>query len=178
MPAHLPSGPSAAVTLRHERPEDAAAIGDLTRAAFLHAAHTDHTEHLIVAALRDAGELSVSLVAESPEGLVGHVALSPVRIEGSSGWYGLGPLSVLPGYQRRGIGALLVQAVLAAARERGAHGCVVLGDPEYYGRFGFHAGPALRFPGVSPEYFQSLHWQGAMPAGEVRYADAFHAFAA
>lgn len=164
--------------LRPERSSDAGAIDNLTRAAFARAAHTDHTEHLIVAALREARQLSVSLIAESPDGIVGHIVLSPVRIDGSEDWYGLGPLSVLPGYQRQGIGTLLTRAGLSASRELAANGCVVLGDPRYYGRFGFRADPVLRFPGVPREYFQSLHWQGIKPAGDVTYADAFYAFTA
>lgn len=164
--------------LRPERPDDAAAIDHVTRAAFAHAAHSDRTEHRIVAALRDAGQLSVSLIAESDTRLVGHVALSPVRIDGTGDWYGLGPLSVLPAWQRKSIGTLLTRSALAAVRELGAHGCVVLGFPAYYERFGFAADPALRFAGAPIEYFQSLHWHGRKPAGSVTYADAFYAFAA
>lgn len=162
--------------LRPERETDAAAIDALTRAAFLHAPHSDHTEHRIVAALRAAGQLSVSLVAENAEGIVGHVAVSPVTInDAAPGWYGLGPISVAPALQGHGIGTQLMRAALQLLRERGAAGCVVLGDPRYYARFGFVADAQLRFPGVPAEYFQALHWQGASPAGEVRYADAFYA---
>ena len=162
--------------LRPERAADAAAIDALIRAAFLHAPHSDHSEHRIVAALRAAGQLSVSLMAEDAAGIAGHVAVSPVTIsDATPGWYGLGPISVAPARQGRGIGAQLMRAALHSLRERGAAGCVVLGDPRYYARFGFVADARLRFPGVPAEYFQALHWQGATPAGDVRYAAAFYA---
>lgn len=161
--------------LRAECTADAAAIEQLTRAAFLHAAHSDHTEHRIVAALRAAGALSVSLVAEMAADLVGHVAASAVTIsDGTPHWYGLGPISVQPARQGQGVGSQLMRAALQALRERGAAGCVVLGDPRYYGRFGFVADAALQFPGVPAEYFQALHWSGAAPRGVVTYAAAFY----
>lgn len=94
--------------IRPEAPPDIPAIHALTRDAFEHAPHTDHTEHFIVDALRAAG-------------------------------------------------------------------CVVLGEPSYYGRFGFRVSAKLVLPGVPPEYFQALHWTGAMPAGEVNYHPAFNA---
>ena len=162
--------------LRHETPADAAAIEHLTRAAFLAAPHTSHTEQFIVNALRRAGALSVSLVAEDDAAVVGHVALSPVSVsDGSSGWYGLGPLSVAPQRQGQGIGSRLVRQALAELRGRGAAGCVLLGDPAYYGRFGFKPEPTLVLPGVPPEYFQALSFGGAVPAGTVAYHPAFDA---
>lgn len=162
------------IVLRAETPADGAAIDALTRAAFLQAPHSSHTEHLIVAALRRAGALSVSLVAEAEGELVGHVALSPVYIgDGTQGWYGLGPISVAPALQRRGIGAQLMQGALAALREMAAGGCVLLGDPDYYQRFGFRPQAELVLPGVPPEYFQALPLSGSLPHGEVRYHAAF-----
>lgn len=164
--------------IRSERPDDAAAIEAVTLAAFKGAPHTAHTEQLIVRALREAGALSVSLVAEDAGVIVGHVALSPVVLSGGEpGWYGLGPISVVPALQGRGIGTRLMQAALDALRDRGAAGCVVLGDPGYYGRFGFVADPALVLPDVPPVYFQALPLNGAMPVGTVRYHPAFAATA-
>lgn len=164
--------------LRAECAADAAAIDALTRAAFLHAPHSDHREHLIVAALRAAGQLSISLVAEDAAGIAGHVAVSPVTIsDATPGWYGLGPIAVAPARQGGGIGAQLLRSALHRLREHGAAGCVVLGSPRCYARFGFIADARLRFPGAPAEYFQALHWQGAPPAGEVRYAAAFYAAA-
>lgn len=163
------------LTLRTESAGDAAAIAQLTRSAFQHAPHSDHNEHRIVAALRAAAALSVSLVAETDAAIVGHVAVSPVTIDdGTPHWYGLGPISVQPALQGRGVGTQLMQAALQALRDRGAAGCVVLGDPRYYGRFGFVADPSLRFPGVPADYFQALHWAGAKPHGVVSYAAAFY----
>lgn len=160
--------------IRDERPADAAAIHALTEAAFRDAPHTSHTEQFIVDALRRAGALEVSLVAEEPSGLVGHVAASPALLsEGSRGWFGLGPVSVTPGRQGQGIGAALVQAALQRLRERGAAGCVVLGDPAYYGRFGFRAHDGLVLPDVPPRYFQALAFGGAIPAATVAYHRAF-----
>jgi putative acetyltransferase len=162
------------IELRPERPADAAAIESLTASAFLNAEHTSHTEQHIVNALRSAGQLTVSLVAEEAGVIVGHVAVSPVVISGGATlWYGLGPISVAPAKQRLGIGCCLMEAALAELRRLGAAGCVLLGDPQYYRRFGFRPAAGLVLPGVPPEYFQALPFQGAVPGGIVSYHDAF-----
>lgn len=162
--------------IRAETPADADAIEALTVAAFLQAPHSDHTEQFIVRALRAADALTVSLVAEQDARLVGHVAVSPVTVsDGAEGWFGLGPLSVHPAQQRAGIGTRLMQAALQAQRDRGAAGCVLLGDPAYYGRFGFRPEPGLVLPEVPPEYFQALAFGGPLPQGVVRYHAAFGA---
>ncbi|MGQ7935998.1 GNAT family N-acetyltransferase [Paraburkholderia sp. D1E] len=162
--------------LRAELSTDALAIEQLTIAAFENAPHTNGAEHFIVNALRRAGELSVSLVAQDEGELVGHVALSPVSISnGATGWYGLGPISVLPGHQGRRIGSQLMESTLSELRRLGAGGCVVLGEPAYYGRFGFTATPHLVLPGVPPEYFQAISLGGAWPVGNVTYHEAFNA---
>lgn len=107
--------------IREESPADTAAIHALTAAAFLNAPHTAHTEQFIVDALRKAGALALSLVAEEGGEVVGHVALSPVSIsDGSTGWYGLGPISVEPALQRRGIGSLLMRAALRVQARAGS----------------------------------------------------------
>lgn len=163
-------------TIRPERPTDIAAIARLTEAAFRDAAHTSHTEAFIVDALRRAGQLALSLVAEEEGRLVGHVALSPVTIsDGAAGWFGLGPISVVPDRQGRGIGTLLMKAAMEKLRAQRAAGCVVLGEPAFYSRFGFVVQPDLRLPGVPPEYFQVLTLGTAVPAGTVAYHEAFNA---
>jgi putative acetyltransferase len=162
------------VRIRAEAADDARTIEAVTAAAFLNAPHTSHTEQYIVDALRSSGALAVSLVAESDGRIVGHVAASPVSLaDRSSGWFGLGPVSVLPQHQRRGIGSQLVREALRLLRERGANGCVVLGEPEYYGRFGFKAEARLVLPGVPPEYFQALSFGSSRPRGVVSYHEAF-----
>ena len=160
--------------LRDEVPADAAAIHALTEAAFRNAPHRSGTEQFIVDALRRDGLLSASVVASRNGVIVGHAAASPVTIDGHDlGWHGLGPVSVSPDRQREGIGRQLVDAVLSRLRVAGSRGCVVLGDPAYYGRFGFRALPALRLPGVPAEYFQSLPFVDVVPEGEVAFAAAF-----
>lgn len=130
------------IRIRHETAEDTQAIGEVTACAFQHAPHTSHTEQHIVSGLRRAGKLAISLVAEADGTVVGHVAISPVSISsGASGWFGLGPVSVLPQHQGRGIGSQLIREALRLLRGSGASGCVVLGEPRYYGRFGFQADP-------------------------------------
>ena len=166
------------VQIRPESPSDADAIAQLTTAAFLTAPHTSHTEAFVINALRRAGQLTVSLVAQAGDRLVGHVAISPVTVSsGATGWYGLGPISVAPDRQGQGIGSQLMHAALADLRRLGAAGCVLLGDPAYYGRFGFAARPGLVLDGVPPEYFQALAFDDGYPAGSVQYHDAFNATA-
>lgn len=162
--------------IRPESQSDAAAIHAVTTAAFLNAPHTAHTEQFVVEALRKAGALALSLVAEQCGEIVGHVALSPVSIsDGSPGWFGLGPISVKPELQGKGIGSLLMQAALRLLRERGAAGCVLVGDPSYYSRFGFKPEPSLVLPDVPPEYFQALAFRSCLPRGVVTFHEAFSA---
>ena len=91
--------------IRNEKTSDFEAITEITLAAFADEPHSDHTEQFIVNALRAANALTVSLVAEIEGQVVGHVAFSPVTFsDGGRDWYGVGPLSVAPSYQRQGIG--------------------------------------------------------------------------
>jgi putative acetyltransferase len=162
--------------LRPEMPSDAAAIAALTTAAFLHAPHAAHTEAFIVNALRRAGAMSVSLVAEQGGELVGHVATSPALVsDGTPGWRGLGPISVLPEHQGEGIGSALMQAALQALCDQGAAGCMLVGDPGYYRRFGFRNQPQLVYPGVPPEVFMVLPFTDTLPQGTVTFHEAFGA---
>lgn len=163
-------------TLRSENAGDIAVIVALTRAAFAKAPHSSGSESAIVDALRAAGALTVSLVADVDGQVVGHVAISPVSIsDGSHGWYGLGPVSVLPAYQGRGIGTGLINQALAQLQAKGAAGCVVLGEPGYYQRFGFAAVPGLQLPGVPAHYFQARCFGSAMAQGTVAYHAGFAA---
>lgn len=160
--------------IRNEISADVDAIDAVTTDAFLNAPHTAHTEQFIVKALRNAEKLTISLVAEVGGNVVGHVAVSPVSISnGASDWYGLGPISVSPAYQGQGVGSLLIREALRALRERMASGCVVLGEPSYYGRFGFLSEPGLVLPGVPQEYFQVISFKGEMPRGVVSYDESF-----
>lgn len=164
------------IRIRPEAADDAGAIEAVTRAAFLDAPHTSHTEQFVLDALRRAGRLSIALVAELRGEIVGHVAVSPVSIsDGSSGWFGLGPISVLPRLQRRGAGSLLMREALRILREAGASGCVLLGDPVYYRRFGFRPVAGLVLPDVPPEYFQALSFVAPCPQGVVSYHESFAA---
>ncbi|MDO5642876.1 MAG: N-acetyltransferase [Paracoccus sp. (in: a-proteobacteria)] len=160
--------------IRPERPGDKAAIAALTTAAFLTAPHSDGTEADIIARLRAAGALSLSLVAVDGARIIGHAAFSPVTIAGGDqGWMGLGPVSVRPARQGRGTGAALIRDGLARIGAAGAGGCVVLGDPGYYQRFGFAALPGLTLPGLPAGYFMALPFKAPPPQGEVAYHPAF-----
>ena len=163
------------IVVRPERAGDEAAIAEVTETAFRDQPHSDGSEAAIVARLRADGDLALSLVAESGQAsIAGHIAFSRVTItDGSEGWFGLGPVSVVPSQQNRGIGSELVRAGVAAIGRLGGRGCVLLGAPAYYRRFGFAHDPALRFPGPPPVYFQRLVLAGEAPRGVVAYAPAF-----
>jgi putative acetyltransferase len=162
------------IQIRPEQLQDIAAIEAVTIEAFCNAPHTSHTEQFIVRALRSAGQLSVSLVAVEDGIVIGHVAISPVVISsGAAHWYGLGPISVLPEHQGQRIGSQLMSQALTQLQKLGASGCVVLGDPGYYARFGFKAEPSLVLPDVPPQYFQAISFAGSAPSGTVSYHEAF-----
>jgi putative acetyltransferase len=160
--------------VRSEGVGDGAEIRRLVDAAFAEAEHRSGTEGAIVDALRDTGALTISLVAENKGRIVGHAAFSPVAVEDAAGWFGLGPVCVDRGHRRQGIAAALIREGLSALKRAGAAGCVVLGDPHYYRRFGFVQDPDLRFDGAPPEYFMRLTFAGTTPAGTVTYHPAFY----
>ena len=167
--------------IRPERASDIAAIRAITAAAFLTVPQSRQTEAAVVDALREAGALAVSLVAiddEDGQGeVVGHVALSPLTVNGStgSGWYGGGPLSVRPDRQGEGIGTALVRAAGERLAELGAHGCLIVGDPAYYGRFGVVGGSSVEIPGVPAENILLLKLSDAEPVGEAAFHPAYGA---
>jgi putative acetyltransferase len=160
--------------IRLERPEDATTIHALTDTAFKGMPFSDDTEASVIDALRAAGALTLSLLATQGGEIVGHIAFSPVTINGEAGdWYGLGPVSVWPDRQRQGIGQALIREGLQRLKSIGAGGCVLLGNPAYYGRFGFENDPDLRHAGAPPEAFQCLTLNGPRPRGEVSFHPGF-----
>jgi len=164
------------ITLRSETPADIAAIAEVTEAAFRTLEISNHTEQFIIAALRDAQALSLSLVAVLEGRVVGHIAFSPLVLsDGTPHWYGMGPLSVLPELQRQGIGKALVQQGIARLKEMQAQGCCLVGHPDYYRKFGFQNAPDLVLEGVPAEFFFALSFQGPLPKSTVRFHNAFTA---
>jgi putative acetyltransferase len=162
--------------VRTEAPGDWSSIDEIHREAFESDRHSRHDEAAIVHALRAGGQLAISLVAEQEGEVVGHIAISPVSIsDGTRDWYGLGPLAVIPKHQGRGIGQRLVRESLQRLHDSSAAGCVLLGDPEFYGRFGFKPSASLVLPGASPGYFQSQWFAGVVPQGVVAYHESFSA---
>jgi len=119
------------IDVRKERPADSSAIHDVNVRAF-----EQDQEAGIVDALRSNGAASLSLVATADERIVGHIMYSPVQIGGIEG-SGLGPMAVLPEYQRRGIGSRLVETGNRQLEIADCPFIVVLGHAEFYPRFGF-----------------------------------------
>lgn len=162
--------------IRSETNADADAITSVTLAAFQALEISQHTEQFIVKALRAAGALAVSLVAQLDGRVVGHVAFSPVILsDGTPDWYGLGPVSVLPAHQRQGIGKALIREGLARLQAMGARGCCLVGHPDYYRKFSFRNLDQLAHAGVPAEYFLALSFDGHWPRGTVDFHEAFGA---
>jgi putative acetyltransferase len=158
--------------IRHARPGDHAAIESVLTAAFGRA-----DEAALVARLRAEEDALFELVAEADGAVAGHILFSRLWAD-RAGLYGaLAPLSVRPERQRQGLGGKLVRAGLESAREVGCHGVLVLGDPAYYGRFGFSAQAAreVEAPYRGLAAFQALALEDHAFAGplSVAYPDAF-----
>ncbi len=157
---------------RPEHAHDVAAIREVLVQAF-----PTEAEARLVEALRASGRLALSVVACDGAGIVGHVAFSPVEAGAATG-LGLAPMAVRPEHQSKGVGALLVREGLASCAQAGCGFVVVLGEPEYYGRFGFEraSGRGLDNEYGADEAFMVLEFRaGALPAegGLVRYAPEF-----
>lgn len=164
--------------IRNEIPADIESIRGLNYAAFKNHPHhepgAEPTEHLIVDRLRGAKALTLSMVMEKDGDVVGHIAISPVSIGGKDCfWFGLGPVAVSPESQNQGIGSKLIRKAIEEIKALNADGMVVLGDPEYYGRFGFRQFETIVFPGIPAEYFMALPLADTEASGDVAYHSAF-----
>ena len=159
--------------IRSEAFEDIDAIYRMTADAFAPQEYSDGTEPDIINGLRRAASLKFSFVAEENGVILGHVAISPVAIEGHTGWYGLGPIAVTPKRQKQGIGSALMQRALSELSQINAGGCVLVGDPAYYERFGFSSNGTLTYADVPTEYVQFNCLNGSEPSGEIIYHRAF-----
>ncbi len=164
------------IVIRSETDADIGAITEVTVAAFETLEISNHTEQFIIEALRAAKALTVSLVAEVDGHVIGHIAFSPVKIsDGTQNWYGLGPVSVLPQYQRKGIGKSLIKEGLSQLKELSAQGCCLVGHPDYYKKLGFKNMSGLIHEGVPHEVFFVLSFDGHIPQGAVIFHEGFKA---
>ena len=164
------------VIIRNETSVDVSAISEVTVAAFNTLEISNYTEQFIIEALRAAKALAVSLVAEMDGRVIGHIAFSPVTIsDGTRDWYGLGPVSVLPAYQRQGIGKALIREGLSRLKDMNAQGCCLVGHPDYYKKFGFKNMSGFVHEGVPQEVFFALSFDGHTPQGTVTFHEGFKA---
>jgi putative acetyltransferase len=164
------------VLIRNENSADVAVISEVTIAAFETMEISNHTEQFIVDALRSANALAVSLVAEADGSVVGHIAFSRVRMsDGTRDWYGLGPVSVHPDFQREGIGKALIREGLSRLKTLEAKGCCLVGHPQYYRQFGFENVEGLVYEGVPQEVFFALSFDENMPQCNVLFHEGFEA---
>ena len=167
--------------IRRETPADHMVVHRLHSEAFRREPGVTPVEAPLVDELRADGDLidALSRVALRDAEIAGHVCCSRARIgEDTTAAVGLGPLGVLPAYQRGGVGSALMHAVLGAADALGYGVVVLLGDPAYYSRFGFVAASTLSIGSPDPKwgkYFQARTLSEYKPAqaGAFEYAPAF-----
>lgn len=163
------------LTLRPETPADHAAIYALTKRAFAPMSYAAGDEQDLINALRNAGALTLSLVAIQNDTLVGHIAFSPAFADdGSPGWFALGPVSVAPEMQSQGIGAALIREGIAELEKKAAAGCILTGNPKYYARFGFVLFPDLAPKEEPAKFFMILPMGVTEPTARMAFHPAFY----
>ncbi|CAH2602778.1 N-acetyltransferase [Rhodovastum atsumiense] len=158
--------------IRDETMGDIPAISRVVTEALLLLAQATGTEARIVEALRAEDALVLSLVAEEAGEVIGYLAASAARIGTQEGWGLIGPLAVLPSRHRQGIGTALMTEALRRLRAT-SRGVALVGDPAYYGRFGFRSFPGLGVVGCPPEVVQALPFDATEPRGELIHHRAF-----
>lgn len=157
--------------IRQEKSGDEAAIADVTRAAFAGKSYADGDEDELPGKLREAGALVLSLVAVDGKAVIGHVALSPAKV-GEARWLALGPVSVMPKHQGKGIGSALVNNAVSVAQAYGRGGVVLEGDPAFYSRVGFVASEGLTMNGKPSRHLQAIAFEGDA-VGDVQFHPVF-----
>lgn len=162
--------------IRPERTDDHVTIYDITKRAFAPMPFSDGDEQELIGRFRDAGVLALSLVADMDGTVVGQITLTPAfAADDSAGWFALGPIAVAPEFQSKKIGSKLIDAAIVWLHEQEAAGCVLVGNPAYYNRFGFAQYPALAPNGEPSEYYQILPLRVQEPSVVVDFHPLFHA---
>ncbi|MCB2053446.1 MAG: N-acetyltransferase [Geminicoccaceae bacterium] len=158
------------LAIREERPGDANAIRAVLEQAFGRAAEAD-----LVDALRASGDVVTALVAIEAEKVVGHVTTS--RLDAPMRAVALAPVAVRPERQGRGIGSRLIEAAIAAARAAGEQSILLLGEPAFYGRFGFRVEAARGYAcAYAGPFLMALTLDPAAPMrGRIDYPAPFSA---
>lgn len=161
--------------VRLETAADVGKIRTLTELAFRGKPYAGGDEQDVVDRLRSCQALTLSLVAIEQDELVGQITFSPATVaDASQPWFALGPVSVAPDHQGKGIGALLIEQGLAQIVKLGALGCILTGNPDYYQRFGFELAPANAPTNEPAEFFMLKLLGGSKPAGRFAFHSAFY----
>jgi putative acetyltransferase len=164
-----------ALFIRPESPEDFDAITALTIQAFAPMPFAGGNEQDLIIALRRAGALPLSLVAVQDDEIVGHAGFSPATTaDGEAGWFALGPISVQPEHQKRGVGRALIAAGFDGLKKQGARGCIVVGDPAYYPRHGFVPAPELSPSDEPAEFFMVATFGDERPRSKFAFHPVFY----
>jgi len=174
-------------SIRKEKPSDYQAVFSVIEKAFRDTEHTNHKEQFLVESLRNSFAFveELSLVAMSDHQIIGHILLTKIVIANEGARYdslALAPVSVLPEYQGKGVGSKLINQAHQKAKSLGFKSIVLLGDPNYYSRFGYEPahtfGISLPFD-VPLEYCMAIELEdGALDDvnGEVIYPEEFSKF--
>ncbi|MBQ2262740.1 MAG: N-acetyltransferase [Loktanella sp.] len=158
--------------IRNETVDDIPEIRAVVTEAMTMLAQSTGTEAQIIDRLREDKALALSLVAEDDGKVVGYLAVSQALVGAQDSWGLIGPLAVLPSRHGQGIGSTLIAETIRRLRMT-FQGAVLVGDPRYYGRFGFRAYPELGVGAIPPEFVQALTFGVAEPRGEVIHHPAF-----
>ena len=162
-------------SIRQEMDSDVDVIHSITEDAFRGRPYAGGDEQIIIDRLRKLGKLTLSLAALLDDTVVGHIAFSPVSTsDDSQGWFALGPVSVLPKYQRNGIGSKLIREGLAQIEKQGALGCVLTGNPKFYRKFDFELAPASAPSDEERDYFMMRCFTNFEPNGPIFFDSAFY----
>ena len=159
---------------RDEIPADIPAIDAVVTAAFRTHPFSNQRESDLVRLLRVSGGLVLSRVAvDEDDAVIGHLAASPASIGAAEGWILFGPLAVTPPHQRTGIGTALMIDALVQLKQAGAPGIVLVGAPDYYGRFGFRPLPGVTLAGIPAGNVLVCPFTDPLPSGNVALHPAF-----
>lgn len=158
--------------IRNETVGDIPAIRRVVTDALKKLVQSTGTEAAIVEKLREDDALVLSLVADEGGEVIGYLAASTAQVGMQGGWSLIGPLAVLPSRHRQGIGSALMAEAINRLRPS-MRGIALVGDPAYYGRFGFRSFPRLSVRGCPPEVVQALTFEDIEPRGELFHHQAF-----